>query len=609
MHARGATFALALLCALCLQFAPGSPATRSARADSGPVPKAVFIVGPTGSLTDTDLHDAERMAQQAEAVGMEVHRVFFPHATWDNVLANIQDANLVVYMGHGYGWPSPYTKTLTETRQDGMGLNSYDGSGVNEYTYYGATRLKESIRLAPNAVVYLNHLCYSAGNAEPGMALPDVDLAQQRVDNMASGWLSIGARVVFAYGWWQKLDYPAALMNTNDSMDGMFMTPATGAYAGSPAGYTNWNEARFDSQRTPGATIHLDPHKKYGYYRAVTGDLSMTAADFRSTATGTSGGGSGQGGPPEITALSASGSTEVTGLSATDPVSFHPNGDGLDDTLVVTHTVTRAAYLDAIVTDAGGSVVRSYSLWSNAGTTTSEWDGKDDSGAVVPDGQYTLTYTPRDDGGATGTPVSIRAMVLTAFKLGTPSAPALFARDADSLSRQVKVTVTVSKAAQIGFQVTDDAGNIVRTVRAPTATGAAKLSFTWDGRTDSGSWAPDGWYAAVVTGTTSLGSYSQSRRLYAGAFRITPSIDAPVRGGSLTLTINSTEALAGAPVVHVSQPGLTTWDATATHLSGSKYKVTLMLQSGGAAGALDLDIAGIDKHSGTQDTTLSLTLR
>ena len=132
--------------------------------------------------------------------GMDVHRVFFPHATWDNVLANIQGANLVVYMGHGYGWPSPYTKILTESRQDGMGLNTYRRQWPNQYTYYGAANLLEQyVHLAPNAIVFLNHLCYSAGNGEPGMATPDLDLARQRVDNMASGWLSIGARAVFAY--------------------------------------------------------------------------------------------------------------------------------------------------------------------------------------------------------------------------------------------------------------------------------------------------------------------------------------------------------------------------------------------------------------------------
>jgi len=136
-----AILATAFLFAMAAQLAPLPSAVTSTRAVTPAVPKAVFIVGPTNGLTSSNLTDAEKMSEQAEASRMEVHRVFFPHATWDNVLANIQDANLVVYMGHGYGWPSPYTNELTESRQDGMALNSFDGSGQSQYTYYGAAKL------------------------------------------------------------------------------------------------------------------------------------------------------------------------------------------------------------------------------------------------------------------------------------------------------------------------------------------------------------------------------------------------------------------------------------------------------------------------------------
>ena len=179
------------------------------------------------------------MAEQAEAAGMEVHRVFFPHATWDNVLANIQDANLVVYMGHGYGWPSPYTNVLTESPPGRHGPQHVRRQWPERvHVLRRLEAASESIHLAPNAIVYLNHLCYAAGNGEPGMAIPDVDLARQRVDNMASGWLSIGARAVFAFGWWQKLNYPAALMNTerdhgpavHDAGDGLIRRFAGGLH-------------------------------------------------------------------------------------------------------------------------------------------------------------------------------------------------------------------------------------------------------------------------------------------------------------------------------------------------------------------------------------------
>ena len=604
---------IASLCALVVQLAPGSPATRTARADTAAVPKAVFIVGPTNGLTDSNLADAEKMATQAEAAGMEVHRVFFPHATWDNVLANIQDANLVVYMGHGYGWPSPYTKVLTEARQDGMGLNSFDGSAKNEYTYYGATRLRESIHLAPNAIVFLNHLCYSAGNAEPGMAIPAVDLAAERVDNMASGWLAIGARTVFAYGWWQRMNYPQALMSTNSTMDDLFTTVPSGSAAGSPAGYVGWQDARLDSVRTPGATIHLDPHKKYGYYRALTGDPAMTAAEFRASAVGTAGSPSTGGdpsAPPEITSLSAAPDGDPAGgtaLAGGEPVSFHPNGDGIDDDLVVTHVVTKATNLDVTVTNANEQVVATYSVWSARGTSTSHWDGRDSSGAYVADGTYTLVYVPRDSGGLTGTPVSTQTLVLTAAKLAKPSKVALYAADADRLAKRVRLGLTINQPAHLTWQIFDAGGKAVRTVNSDSSVSAGTRKFMWDGRSDSNAFVPDGWYRSVVTARTSLGTYSQERQVYVGAFRVVPSLAEPVRGSKLTLTLISTEPLKGAPTVHVTQPGTAAQDLQTTRLSKTKFKVTFTVADG-VGGSLDLVVSGTDKYGGHQQTQVSLPL-
>ncbi len=592
---------------------PGSPFESRASADSPPVPKAVFIVGPTGGLTDTNLADAEKMALQAEAAGMEVRRVFFPNATWDNVLANIQGASLVVYMGHGYGWPSRYTTQLTESRQNGMGLNTFAGSSRTQYTYYGATRLRESIRLADNAVVILNHLCYSAGNGEPGMATPGVELARERVDNMASGWLAVGARAVFAYGWWQKLNYPQTLMSTGMTMDEMFMTPSDGR----PSGWTGWQPARFDSVRTPGATNHLDPHTRYGFYRAVSGELSMTAAEFRAGATGTlSGGGGGGGGggstgaAPEITSLRAGGSGGSGASVAGDAASaFHPNGDGLADELVLTHTVTRPATLDVTVTNEAGAVVRSFSINSPGGTSTSRWNGRDSAGGYVADGIYTLTYVPRDAYGLTGAPASARALVLTAIKVHKPSAVAFFARDADGLNKTVKFTVSLNQSARVTWRIVNASADTVRTVRSNEAMAAGSVTYAWDGRADDGSWAADGLYRSVVTAETGFGSYTHERSAYAGAFRITPSVSSPARGGRVTLTIASTEPLSGAPQVTVSQPGVDSVTVATSKVGTRKFRVTVTLASGGDPGTASFLVRGADRNGASQETELRLSLR
>lgn len=591
---------VAATAAMAFQVAPASPAAQPIRAGT-PAPKAVFIVGPTGDLTDQNLSDSRRMADQAQAVGMDVRRVFFPHATWQEVLANIQGASLVVYMGHGYGWPSKYTDKLTESRQNGMGLNSYDGSGRNDYTYYGASRIRESIRLAPNAVVLLNHLCYAAGNAEPGMAIPSEDVARQRVDNMASGWLAVGARVVFAYSYWQKLNYPRALMTSDQTMDELFMTPADGALNG----FIGVGNKRFDSQRTPGAVNHLDPHRRYGYERAVTGDLGMRASAFRGEAAAEPEPTDDT--PPEITSLVAQPSSSGASRDDTGAVAFHPNGDGLDDELVVTHTVSEAANLNVTVTNEAGDVVRRFTASSPSGSSTTRWDGRTDGGAFAADGVYTLTYVPRDESGLLGSAVSIRTQVLSAIRLAKPSSPAFHASDRDRLSQTVKLPVRLNQSATVDWAIVDSTGQLVRTVRSSVAMAAGLVTYTWDGRRDDGSFAPEGWYRSVVTAQTSLGRYTQERRVYAGAFRVTPSTSSPARGDKLTLTIRSTESLSRAPRVTVARPGVALATYSTRKVAARKYRVTFTL-SGGDPGSLELVVRGTDTYGGNQQTRTILPL-
>ena len=239
------------------------------------IPKAVIIVGPTDEQTQTNLEQGEVMAQKAEAAGMQVSRVFYPHATWDSVLAAIQGASFVAYFGHGYGWPSN-TPELWEVQQDGMGLNKYDGSSAGEVHYYGANKLRESIRLAPHAVVFLMRGCYTAGNGLNTSPIPPLDVARQHVDNFASGWLAVGAGAVFAFAFGTHSDYSSRLMTADaTTVDDMFSS------AGDAIGI---NPLYFESVRTPGARNHLDPDPGKGYLRAVSGDLAMTAATWRSGA-------------------------------------------------------------------------------------------------------------------------------------------------------------------------------------------------------------------------------------------------------------------------------------------------------------------------------------
>jgi hypothetical protein len=233
--------------------------------------KVAIVVGPAGSLTSSYIRDARRYAAIARSHGASVVEIYTPNATWARVHAQAQDANLLVYLGHGNGFPNPYNSTLDPKKVDGLGLNPYAGSGNTRTSYYGEYYVDRYIELAPDAVVLLNHLCYSTGSSEPGHPKPTVTVARKRVDNFAAGFLRTGARAVFATLGDASHIVEALFTSDATMLDIFWSAPdATWVYRGS-----------FASVRTSGMTAVLDPRQPRAYYRSVVGDLSLTAAAWR----------------------------------------------------------------------------------------------------------------------------------------------------------------------------------------------------------------------------------------------------------------------------------------------------------------------------------------
>ena len=106
----------------------GFVAPAATAASSAPVPKVVLIVGPSGSATSGYRAEARAAAAVARKYTPDVTEIYSPNATWPAVKAALQDASLVVYMGHGNGWPSPYRASLYPPTQNGFGLNPSAGS-------------------------------------------------------------------------------------------------------------------------------------------------------------------------------------------------------------------------------------------------------------------------------------------------------------------------------------------------------------------------------------------------------------------------------------------------------------------------------------------------
>ena len=222
--------------------------------------KVVVIVGPVGTVTDSYRALADDAISAARGLSDNITAVYSPNATWPVVRRALEGAAIVVYLGHGNGWPSPYRDTLYPPTQDGLGLNPVAGAGDDAHQYFGEAAIAREVHLAPGAVVLLNHLCYASGAGEPGMPNPSLGVAQQRVDNYGAGWLAAGASAVIAEGHLGPAYYVDALLKGRAG--------AEAAWRQSPTFHDHVVAAA--SERTPGAAILLDPDSTgSGYYRSL----------------------------------------------------------------------------------------------------------------------------------------------------------------------------------------------------------------------------------------------------------------------------------------------------------------------------------------------------
>ncbi|HEX6474640.1 MAG TPA: Ig-like domain-containing protein [Candidatus Limnocylindria bacterium] len=191
--------------------------------------KVVIIVGPTGAMTDGYRQTGNQIANVATAAGAEVVKVYSPRATWRRVRNAVAGANVVVYLGHGNGYPNPYGSTELADRHNGWGLNrTTDGGdsdnwstkmvycgekailgtltasdGAAQWNFCGGKTNTDGIAPAANWVMIYNKACYAPGAGE-GWDVPATEsLAFQRVRNFSYPALKAGGGAYFATDMYQ----------------------------------------------------------------------------------------------------------------------------------------------------------------------------------------------------------------------------------------------------------------------------------------------------------------------------------------------------------------------------------------------------------------------
>jgi hypothetical protein len=380
-----------------------SPAAAATARSAAHAPKVAIIVGPVGALTDNYRAYANQAAAEALRWTPDVVQVYSPNATWPAAKAAMSGASVVVYLGHGNGFPNPYRSSLATATEDGLGLNPIAGADDGSHQYFGEARIASEVKLARHAVVVLSHLCYASGNSEPGNTDPTLDVAIARADNYAAGWIAAGADAVIADSFGNLAPYMRDLLSTDDSIRRI--------WAGQPGAHGNVSTYR--SVRTAGYPVLLDTDTKTaGYHRSLVGRLGLRASDVRSGAPRTVAIGTLDALPPAGPSLVGSGITLGTPEIAGNPVVGTKVGLMIPLSVAAGVTVPRNVQIgvrwDPILVSpsTGASTATSSGTSSAAGSAAVSEDGSaltpDANAAPNPGATASTTSTAPTDATASG---------------------------------------------------------------------------------------------------------------------------------------------------------------------------------------------------------------
>jgi hypothetical protein len=358
--------------ALAASTTPQAAVTADAGSAAATGPKVVIVVGATHEATDSYRSYANQMYAEAIKYTPNVVKVYSPNATWKNVKAAAQGASILIYLGHGSGYPRDDNAVFNPDGHDGMGLNVASNRSDYVVRYYGESYMANEIRLARNAVVILSHLCFASGNSMSGDPEPTYSVAQQRIDNFASGFLRAGARTVIADVWNSGATHYIRSIFTQNLTMGQVWT-------GSPSNHGHL--VPFSPLRNPAYQAVMDPNTwTTGFYRSIVGlDMRTTDVIAGASASLTSGDpstfeapGAAEVGDAPVTLFQGQALGQATGaaLPAGEPVrvtDIVPPEDGVSDPTLAVETLDGSTSGWA---DAAGLIPRDSAapeLWSMDG--------------------------------------------------------------------------------------------------------------------------------------------------------------------------------------------------------------------------------------------------
>jgi parallel beta-helix repeat protein len=177
-------------------------------------------------------------------------------------------------------------------------------------------------------------------------------------------------------------------------------------------------------------------------------------------------------------------------------------------TMTVNFSTTLSGNWTVTIRNSGGMVIRTIS--GSGSTGPAVWDGKNDGGVTQPDGTYSYQIASVAAGPISTAPARGLAILDSTKQLAVSNlavSQSYFSPNGDGVQDTTAVTGTTSFSdATWTVNVLDPSSTVIR-----TASGAAgtPVSFTWDGKNQSGTLQPDAFYTfqvIVTDGTASATS-------------------------------------------------------------------------------------------------------
>ncbi|MEX2010976.1 MAG: glycosyl hydrolase family 18 protein [Chloroflexota bacterium] len=289
--------------------------------------------------------------------------------------------------------------------------------------------------------------------------------------------------------------------------------------------------------------------------------------------------------------------------ATTTPGTFSPNGDGIAERITLGWSVDEAVRGYARIRK-GGTV---YKTWAIGATGSITWNGIDRLGRMVPDGLYYLSIDVSDP--SHNRTVQEFPIIVDRTAGHLAWSPAIFfPHDADGYAKSSKVSFRLARSAATTLRIYKQSGAYVKSAWVGRTQGAGTFSWTWDGRDGRGVRVPRGWYRAVLTATSWVGTTTLTRLILVDAFSVTAAPVSPAGGQTLTLTLRSAEPLRAAPRVTFRQAGLAAVTRAATSQGGGRYVVRFTVAAG-APGVATIAITARDAAGRTNAQSLTITVQ